>query len=156
MGDYMKYKIYATAKISGSEDFKEIRGSVTFITATSGVLVSAHVLGLPMQDECGKSGVFGFHIHEGGSCTGNTDDEFKDTSGHFNPSGCLHPYHAGDMPPLFSCGGEAYLSFLTDRFDISDILGRTVVIHSNPDDFTTQPSGNSGTKIACGIIERIK
>ncbi len=156
MGDYMKNKIYAMANISGSRDYQGIRGTVTFITAASGVMVTAHILGLPARNDCTESGVFGFHIHEGRSCTGNSDDEFKDALGHYNPSGCLHPYHAGDMPPLFSCKGEAYLSFLTDRFEISDILGRTVVIHSNPDDFTTQPSGNSGTKIACGVIERIK
>lgn len=46
--------------------------------------------------------------------------------------------------------------FLTDRFKVDDVIGRTVIIHDKPDDFTTQPSGNSGEKIACGIINRIK
>lgn len=152
----MKHKNYAMAQIKGGGDYQGIRGTVTLITATCGTLVTAHVMGLPMQNECSGSGVFGFHIHEGSSCTGNPEDEFADVLGHYNPSGCLHPYHAGDMPPLFSCSGEAYLSFLTNRFDISDILGKTVIIHSMPDDFTSQPSGNPGAKIACGVIERIK
>lgn len=57
------------------------------------------------------------------------------------------------MPPLFENNGYAYLSFLTNRFQIKDIVGKTVIIHDMPDDFKTDPSGNSGTKIACGIIK---
>ena len=48
--------------------------------------------------------------------------------------------------------GNAYLSVKTDRFSVSDVIGRTVVVHSNPDDFHSQPAGNAGTKIACGVI----
>lgn len=62
--------------------------------------------------------------------------------------------HAGDLPPLLSCQGNAYLSVKTDRFSVNEIIGRTVVIHSNPDDFHTQPAGNAGKKIACGVIQR--
>lgn len=51
------------------------------------------------------------------------------------------------MPPLFGADGEALLIFLTDRFRVRDIVGRTVIIHAMPDDFTTQPSGNSGAKM---------
>lgn len=57
------------------------------------------------------------------------------------------------MPPLFENNGYAYLSFLTNRFHIKDIIGKTVIIHDMPDDFRTDPSGNSGNKIACGIIQ---
>jgi Cu-Zn family superoxide dismutase len=56
------------------------------------------------------------------------------------------------MPPLFSSGGRAFLVFLTNRFKVRDVVGRTVVIHAGRDDFTTQPSGDSGKKIACGVI----
>ena len=66
----------------------------------------------------------------------------------------MHPYHAGDLPPLFGSGGVAVSVFLTDRFHLEDIIGKTVIIHSSPDDFTTQPSGNAGAKIACGEIKR--
>lgn len=66
----------------------------------------------------------------------------------------LHPDHAGDLPPLMRSNGNAFSAVVTDRFTPSDIVGRTVVIHSNPDDFSTQPSGNAGKKIACGVIRR--
>jgi len=77
-------------------------------------------------------------------------DPFSDVMSHYNPNGCEHPYNDGDLPPLFGNGGYALCAFLTDRFSVNDVIGRTVIIHDQPDDFTTQPSGNSGTKIACG------
>lgn len=83
---------------------------------------------------------------------GNSEDAFADTKGHYSIDNCMHPYHTGDMPPLFGNQGYAFSIFLSDRFNVYDILGRTVVIHLHPDDFHTQPSGNSGMKIACGII----
>ena len=81
-------------------------------------------------------------------------DPFAGAMSHYNPKGCEHPYHAGDLPPLFGNGGSALSLFLTNRFSVREITGKTVIIHDRPDDFTTQPSGNSGTKIACGVIER--
>jgi len=63
-----------------------------------------------------------------------------------------HPHHAGDLPPLFGNNGYALSMFLTTRFSVSEIIGRTVILHSAPDDFTSQPAGNSGVKIACGVI----
>ena len=68
--------------------------------------------------------------------------------------GCEHPNHAGDLPPLFGNNGFALSLFLTNRFTVDEVIGRTIIIHDHPDDFTTQPSGNSGTKIACGVIRR--
>lgn len=111
-----------------------------------GVLVTANISHLPESD----TDIHGFHIHSGSGC----EDDFKNTSGHFNPENAPHPQHAGDMPPLFSSRGKAYSQFLTNRFKVCDIVGRTVIIHSSPDDFTSQPSGNSGEKIACGVIKR--
>ena len=113
---------------------------------SQGVLVTAHVSGLPRDNE---GGFFALHIHEGTSCAG---DGFPGSLSHYNPSGSPHPSHAGDLPPLLSNGGEAYLSVLTNRFRLADVVGRTVVIHSGPDDFRSQPAGNPGTKIACGVI----
>lgn len=66
----------------------------------------------------------------------------------------MHPKHAGDLPPLLECKGQAYLSVKTDRFTVDEIIGRTVIIHSDSDDFSTQPTGNAGRKIACGVIRR--
>ena len=139
----------AAAQVSGSSEAPELKGTVSFFPAGPNVMVVADIQGLPHSGAPCQSGIFAFHIHEGGACTG---PGFSDTLGHFNPQNCLHPYHAGDLPPLFECGGHAFLAVMTDRFRIPDIVGRTVVIHHNYDDFATQPSGNAGAKIACGII----
>ena len=88
----------------------------------------------------------------GTSCTGNQEDEFADAKTHFNPTQCPHPFHSGDLPPLLENNGYAYMSVLVNKFRLSDIIGKVIIIHDMPDDFTTQPSGNSGTKIACGKI----
>ena len=58
------------------------------------------------------------------------------------------------MPPLFSNRGYALQAFLTDRFTVGEILGRTVIIHDGTDDFTSQPAGNAGARIACGVIRK--
>lgn len=150
----MKHRNRAVAAISGGKKYPDLRGTVTFNGMEEGVLVTVQVTGLPVQNECCGCGVYGFHIHSGGSCTGTEANEFADADGHFNPRGCPHPYHAGDMPPLFGNHGMAYMSFLTDRFTLEEIIGKTVIIHSKPDDFTTQPSGDSGEMIACGVIAR--
>lgn len=141
------------AEIRGSDKYPDIHGTVQLEQKLNGVLITAAIYGLPRSEEKCISPVFAFHIHEGTKCRGNDNDPFADAKGHYNPDSCPHPYHAGDMPPLFSCDGYAYLSFLTDRFNLTDVIGKALIIHSNPDDFTTQPSGNSGEKIACGIIE---
>lgn len=144
----------AWARITGSDLYPEIRGFVKFFQTSRGVIVSANVIGLPQtKDKC-KQPIFAFHIHSGGRCAGNATDPFAEAGTHDNPNGCPHPYHAGDMPPLFGAGGSAVSVFLTNRFDVNDIIGKTVIIHSSPDDFTTQPAGNSGMKIACGVIRR--
>lgn len=85
---------------------------------------------------------------------GNQNDPFPLTGSHYNPDNCPHPYHAGDLPPLFGNRGIAWSAFLTNRFQVRDVLGKTVIIHASPDDFTSQPAGNSGKKIACGVIVR--
>lgn len=143
----------AVAYIKGSPIYPNIEGRVSFYAVKSGVIVVSMISNLPYDDgEC-EGSVLGFHIHSGTSCTGDDADYFKNAMTHYNPKNCSHPYHAGDMPPLFSAGGRAFSAFLTDRFTVKDIIGKTVIIHSMPDDFTTQPSGNSGEKIACGVIE---
>ena len=145
----------AVAYISGGEKYPDIKGTVMFYTTCNAVLVRAEISDLPTANTACKSPVFGFHIHSGSDCGGTAIEPFADTGTHFNPENCKHPYHAGDMPPLFGADGKAFLMFLTDRFSVNDVIGRTVVIHAMPDDFMTQPSGNSGEKIACGVIKRI-
>ena len=145
----------ASAVITGSEKYPDIRGLAVFVPTELGTMESVSVYGLPKSEgEC-QCGVFAMHIHEGMTCTGNAEDPFADVKGHYNPTGCLHPCHKGDMPPLFGVNGNALLIFMTDRFSIEEIIGKTVIIHRKPDDFATQPSGNSGEKIACGVIERL-
>lgn len=145
----LRKKPQAFASVMGSPDFPDIKGRVLFYQINAGVVVMAQVWGLPKDKD-----ILAFHIHSGSSCTGNKDDYFADAMTHYNPDKKPHPYHAGDMPPLFNADGVAYSLFLTNRFLVKDIIGRTVIIHSSPDDFTTQPSGNSGTKIACGVIKK--
>lgn len=89
----------------------------------------------------------------GTSCTGNNEDEFSYAKTHFNPTECPHPFHIGDLPPLIENNGYAYMNVLVNKFKIKDIIGKVLIIHDMPDDFTTQPSGNSGAKIACGKID---
>lgn len=143
----------AKAEIKGSGAYPDIIGKANFYQTKDGVLLSVEVAGLPAggNQPC-AGGIYGFHIHEGESCTGSMEDPFADTKGHYNPRGCQHPDHAGDLPPLFAAQGRAFMVFLTGRFTVTDIIGRTIVVHHAPDDFTSQPSGNSGKKIACGEI----
>lgn len=138
----------AVCYMSGGERYPNLKATVKFYQLPQVVLVDVVATGLPGEN---AGGFFGFHIHEGGSCT---PEDFSDTLGHYNPKGTPHPEHAGDMPPLLSRKGDANMAFLTDRFSVADILGKTVVIHSKSDDFMTQPAGNAGQKIACGVITK--
>ncbi len=142
----------AAASIAGSENCPDLSGAVRFYQTRAGVIVLAEISGLPHAELPCHDRVFGFHIHEGTGCGGNMDDPFADVMSHYDPHGCEHPYHAGDLPPLFGNNGFALSLFLTRRFSVDEVIGRTVIIHDMPDDFTTQPSGRSGTKIACGVI----
>ena len=146
----------AVAMIRGISEYSGINGSVKFYQTSRGVLAVAEIFGLPVSSDKCAGGIFAFHIHSGASCSGNEEDSFADVGTHYNPKDCPHPYHAGDMPPLFSAGDTAFLAFLTDRVSVNEIIGKTVIIHDKPDDFTTQPSGNAGNKIACGEIVAVR
>lgn len=138
----------AVAWIKGNEENESLGGQIFFYRGMcSGVLVSAELSGLP--DQKNQTGFYGMHIHEYGDCT----DDFQKTGSHYNPAQSLHPMHAGDLPPLLSNHGYAWMAFYDQRFTIQEILGKSVVIHSMRDDFTTQPSGDSGEKIGCGVIQ---
>ncbi len=137
----------AIARIHGGKQQPQLSGIVRFFQSIDGVIVEAEIIGLPETE----TGFFAFHIHEGGSCTG---EDFPNTGSHFNPKEEIHPNHAGDLPPLLGNHGKAYMKVLTDRFRIEEVIGRTVIIHDALDDFQTQPSGNAGAKIACGVIQK--
>lgn len=96
----------------------------------------------------------GFHVHQIGLCEiTDPQNPYISAGEHYNPTNQPHGNHAGDFPVIFSNDGYARTSFFTDKFKPVDIIGRSVIIHQNPDDFRTQPSGNSGKRMACGIIE---
>lgn len=146
----MKYSAYpkATATIRGGEVYPNLKGVVRLFRSSDGTILEAEVTGLPETD----TEFFALHIHEGESCLGK---DFTETGSHWNPGKTVHPKHAGDLPPLLSNHGRAYMMVFTDRFFIEEVIGKTVIIHSGPDDFRTQPSGNAGTKIACGVIQKV-
>ena len=139
----------ALAWVTGGNAVPTLSGLVKFYnTPYGGTLVEAELFGLPGKAQSGSSTFYGMHIHEGGDCS----DNFQHTGGHLNPTGAPHPQHMGDLLPLFSNQGYAWISFYDKRFIIPEILGKTVVIHQMPDDLQSQPAGNSGEKIGCGVI----
>ena len=142
----------AIAAVRGSNAYPGLFGEVRFYQTAYGTLVAAEFFGLPLGTSSCTSPVFGFHIHSGTQCTGTFTDPFADALTHYNPYNCAHPYHAGDLPPIFGANGYGFTTFVTTRFSASELIGRTVILHSMPDDFTTQPAGNAGAKIACGTI----
>jgi Cu-Zn family superoxide dismutase len=131
-----------------------VAGTVTFVQEGSKVIVIADVSGL-------KPGPHGFHVHEKGDCSAA---DFTSAGGHFNPGGQPHgdpsagAHHAGDMPLLIAdASGKAALrtevSPMTIGGGTNDIVGKAVVVHADADDFKSQPAGNSGARIACGVIK---
>lgn len=140
----------AVAHIVGNQEHLRLRGSVKFYrTPLGGILIEADIAGLPLDSQ---TGFFAMHIHEEGDCT----RPFDKTGMHYNPSNKPHPEHAGDLLPLLGNRGFAWMTFYDERLTIAELIGRSVIIHANRDDFTTQPSGDSGEKIGCGTIIRIR
>lgn len=138
------------ALIKGNPNYSDIHGIVTFFEVYNGTLVTAYMEGLPYNQ---NGNFFGFHIHDGEGCTGDENDPFRNVGDHYNPTNQPHPFHAGDMPVLMGNDGMVWCQFYTNRFYPEDIVGKTVIVHDMPDDFRSQPSGDAGTKIACGVIK---
>ena len=129
-------------------------GRIKFTQRGQVVHVTVDLSGLSPNTE------HGFHIHEKGDCS--TSDGMS-AGGHFNPEGVAHgsfehpPHHAGDLPSLKAdARGEVRASFDIGTLSVgagpSDIIGRGVIVHRDPDDFKSQPAGNSGPRVACGIV----
>lgn len=138
----------ALALVYGSNKYPDLKGTVRFYqTPYEGILIAAEFYHLPSENTDSPS-FYGFHIHENGDCS----DDFAKTGSHYNPLNQPHPKHAGDMPPLLSCNGYSFMTFYAEQLTISQVIGKSVIVHEKPDDFTTQPSGNAGNKIACGVI----
>lgn len=141
----------AIAVLEGNDTHPDINGIVKFYALPeSGILIATEISDLPDGRDEDTPTFFAFHIHETGDCSRN----FENTGTHYNPDNVPHPEHAGDLPPLLSNDGYAWTVIYDSFLTLPMILDRSVVIHQNPDDFTTQPSGNAGEKIACGVITK--
>jgi Cu-Zn family superoxide dismutase len=133
-----------------------VTGQVQFTQKGDKVLVTGEVRGLKPNAE------HGFHVHEKGDCSSG---DGMSTGGHFNPDGKAHgahaqsEHHAGDLPSLKAdASGTARFSFESTTLSVgagrADVVGRGLIVHRDPDDFKTQPTGNSGPRLACGVISK--
>lgn len=139
----------ARALLRGGGASPDLRGEVLFYPYQGGTLLLTRVFALP------RDGFFGFHIHTLGDCCDGGDIPFHCAGDHYNPHAAAHPDHAGDLPVLLSSRGRALAVCYTGRFRPEEVVGRSVVLHAAPDDYRTQPSGDSGGRIACGTIAAI-
>jgi superoxide dismutase, Cu-Zn family len=131
-------------------------GTVRFVQRGERVQVSGEIRGLKPGAE------HGFHVHEKGDCSSG---DGMSAGGHFNPASAPHgrhgagAHHVGDLPSLRADGsGVARFSFDSASLRVgsgtSDIVGRGLIVHRDPDDYTTQPTGNAGPRLACAVIAR--
>ena len=131
-------------------------GSVQFTQKGDRVQVSGEVRGLKPNAE------HGFHVHEKGDCSA---PDATSAGGHYNPGGRPHgrhgagAHHTGDLPSLKAdANGVARFSFESASISVGagagDITGRGLIVHRDPDDYTTQPTGNAGARLACAVITR--
>ena len=131
-------------------------GTVQFAQAGGKVRVTGEVRGLKPNAE------HGFHVHEKGDCSSG---DGMSTGGHFNPDGKGHgqhgmaTHHAGDLPSLRAdASGVARFSFESTTVMVgsgaADIVGKGLIVHRDPDDYRTQPTGNAGPRLACAVIQR--
>lgn len=156
MGDKMRVLLQGSpatiAHIKGSEKYKNITGVLSIYPWSQGSIVKIEVMGLPGKK--GENNFFGFHIRETDECIEDSGETFESEGEHFSNSGTLsHPSHTGDLPLLYSNDGYSYMIFYTSKFKPEEVKKKSVIIHKMIDDFSTQPSGNSGERIACGEIE---
>ncbi|MBI5489753.1 MAG: superoxide dismutase family protein [Deltaproteobacteria bacterium] len=143
----------ATAELAGPPG-SPIRGVITFTERGGSVAVHAEVTGVP------DAGEHGFHVHDVGDCSAA---DFSSAGGHFNPAAGPHagphdvPRHAGDLGNLtVGADGTGTLDLTTGLLTVADgpdsVVGRSVILHAARDDMSTQPTGNSGARIACGVV----
>ena len=149
---HMGSRASAVANLEPASGSK-VSGTVTFTQDGDEVKVRANVTGLPPNSE------HGFHIHDKGDCSSG---DGMSTGGHFNPTGKPHgpqsgEHHAGDMPSLRAdANGNASATFELHGVSVGgaapDVIGHGLIVHKDLDDFKTQPTGNAGARIACGVI----
>jgi superoxide dismutase, Cu-Zn family len=134
----------------------QVSGTIHFTQKGDVVLVEARVSGLKPDS------LHGFHVHEKGDCSA---PDASSAGGHFNPGGMAHgaPHaeqrHGGDLGNLVAdAGGSAQMRIevrgITLGADANSVVGRAVIVHADPDDLKSQPTGNAGARIACGLISK--
>lgn len=139
----------AVAWVTGNRSYPGLSGLVKFYnTEYEGTLVEAEFFGLPNVSTPGATDFYAMHIHEHGDCT----PPFDKTGEHYSLTPEPHPMHSGDLLPLLGNQGYAWAAFYDKRIVTPELMGRSVIVHRMRDDFTSQPSGDSGEKIACGVI----
>jgi superoxide dismutase, Cu-Zn family len=142
-----------TAEATLASSQPGVGGTVRFTEEPGGgVRVVADVTGA-------KAGKHGFHIHETGDCSA---PDYKSAGGHFNPTGAVHacaptdPRHAGDFGNIeVGPNGTGHMEMVAPNLTFegaNSLVGKAVILHGGEDDCKTQPSGNSGDRIACGVI----
>ncbi len=137
-------------RLSGGLGHEEIAGTAAIFLLPDALYLEVQFRGLPASE------IFGFHIHDGVVCT--TESSFEDAGGHLDLCGegvwCgRHPYHAGVLPPIFSDeNGDAVMGVYLDKARVEYVSGKTIILHSGRDDFSSLPVGSSGIRIACGIL----
>jgi superoxide dismutase, Cu-Zn family len=144
----------AAAQIAPTQG-NTVTGALALAQSSGGVHITGSIQGLKPDAE------FGFHVHEKGDCTA---PDGSSAGGHFNPTQAQHgnptgpTHHAGDMPNIKSDDqGVAQVDVTAGGTSLTgdpgtDIMGKAIVVHESPDDYATQPSGNSGKRVACGVI----
>jgi Cu-Zn family superoxide dismutase len=141
----------------GSKSGSDVSGTVTLTQEGEEVAMVVELTGLS------QGGTHAMHIHENGDCS---SDDGKSAGGHWNPTEHKHGkwgegmYHSGDIGNLEANeAGEATLTFSTDQWCIGcddetkNVIGKSFIVHASADDFTSQPSGAAGARVACGVIE---
>lgn len=151
---YQKGIQQAIANVEPTSLDSRVRGRVNFTKVSDGVRIIAHFEGL-------TPGEHGFHIHEFADC----GQEGEAAGGHFNPTHQPHGgadderRHVGDLGNIKAdADGKAQYDRLDKVIALSgehSIIGHSIVVHAKPDDLKTQPSGNSGKRLGCGVIEAI-
>ena len=145
--------LHATANIVGTKKYSKVKGTVEFKQTDDGVEVTANLEGLTKGDH-------GFHIHEKGDCSA---PDATSAGGHFNPSNHKHgapdaaEHHEGDMGNITAGkDGKATKTFTMKGITLKDgdtsIVGKGFIVHEKADDMKTQPTGNAGGRVACGVI----
>ena len=148
--------IEAIARLQPTQG-SSVSGTVRFLPQTDGsVRVQGRIEGLSANTE------HGFHIHDKGDCSSG---DGLSAGGHFNPGSHAHgkfdsnAHHAGDLPSLRSnAAGVANVDFVSRSIALdrsaNSAHGRGLIVHKDPDDYTTQPTGNAGARLACAVIQR--